>query len=76
MISTMPYSCRIRQAWQHQDVYDRMMAWVDDNAGYGIDIRNGAYGISYINGRTYYAEVRFAKQEDVTLFKLLFPEIT
>ena len=53
-----------------------MMVWVEENIDYGVDIKNASYGISYINGKTYYAEVRFANQEDVTAFKLLFPEIT
>ena len=76
MIGNLPYGCRIHGAWNHQDVYDRMMSWVEENIDHGVDIKNASYGISYINGKTYYAEVRFAKQEDITVFKLLFPEIT
>lgn len=56
------------------EVYERAKEWL---ATFDPEIASleGAYGISYINGKIYISEVGFAYEDDYLIFKLKFPEL-
>lgn len=59
----------------HKDeVYEAAKEWLStfDSEVAGFE---GAYGVSYLNGKIYISEVGFAYEDDYLVFKLKFPEL-
>jgi len=68
-------SYRLNQPWLCDEVYQQAKDWTWANA-HDIFMSFGAsYGISYLNGKTYYATIEFEYEEDFIAFKLRFPEL-
>ena len=70
----LPYSLRLKVPHAEPDAYARAVAWLEAQDP-DIAALEGAYGITYLNGKIYVSEVGFKNDEDRLMFALTFPEL-
>jgi len=71
----LTYPTRLIQPWRYPELYWKAVSWVEQFNAEDARFETSC-GISYINGTTYINELSFKHEEDLTAFKLKFPEFS